>query len=396
MNAPENRRFEKEWEMAFEGKEISPSDKLWDGIELHLARNENEGNKRRLLFFKLMAAASISFAMIVGTWEGYQYYTSDQSNSTYSAKKESAVGTSEKVESSTSNDLSNTEQEGNSANTIIASNDARDNENISKENISNRNADNSGSYMIGKEKNLSKTKSGSLIKSNDETNQTDNQIAATNIEDNGTLLSELSKLFTLSESEESPKKITSLQADLSQEEPEMADLRMVPWYSQAQTKKKSSGKSLWTGINMSAGTFDPNVSSNSSANVQPSGLVSDVENTTGNENVPLTIGQERSGTSLGVGVNIGSQISEKVVIFSGLNYLQQTTSSSSNVVANAGQARAVSSYNQLSSSESLAITNDYEIENTYESVSIPVQAGYYLLDRKFNILLTAGVANDFF
>ena len=62
----EREKFEDKLKNAFEGAEVSPTENVWTNIELDLARAEAGMMKQRLVFFKMLAAASVIFAFIVG------------------------------------------------------------------------------------------------------------------------------------------------------------------------------------------------------------------------------------------------------------------------------------------------------------------------------------------
>ena len=70
----ERRKFEDSFKQAFDGAEVNTSDNVWTGIELELEKAEGDKTKRRLLFYKLLAAASVTFALCVA---GIGYYIID-------------------------------------------------------------------------------------------------------------------------------------------------------------------------------------------------------------------------------------------------------------------------------------------------------------------------------
>ncbi len=77
MKDMERESFENEWKNAFKQAEISPSDNLWTSIELDLERAEGEKMKRKLLHYKLMVAASVTFALCFAGI-GFYYFRSGQ------------------------------------------------------------------------------------------------------------------------------------------------------------------------------------------------------------------------------------------------------------------------------------------------------------------------------
>ena len=71
MNDMERRKFEDSFQEAFKDAEINPSENVWTNIELDLERANGDNMKRRIIFFKMLAAASVVFALCAG---GLTYY----------------------------------------------------------------------------------------------------------------------------------------------------------------------------------------------------------------------------------------------------------------------------------------------------------------------------------
>ena len=71
MTDMESRKFEDSFKKAFEEAEVSPSDSVWTNIALDLEKADGGKVRRRLLFYKTLAAASVLFAMAVA---GAGYY----------------------------------------------------------------------------------------------------------------------------------------------------------------------------------------------------------------------------------------------------------------------------------------------------------------------------------
>ncbi|HEY8937281.1 MAG TPA: outer membrane beta-barrel protein [Cyclobacteriaceae bacterium] len=80
MKDMERQKFENDFKNAFEQAGITPSENLWTGIELDLEKAESKKMRRTLFMYKLMAAASITFAMFVA---GAYYYTGLTTRSTH-------------------------------------------------------------------------------------------------------------------------------------------------------------------------------------------------------------------------------------------------------------------------------------------------------------------------
>lgn len=73
MKDTEKQKFENEWRDAFQDAEVTPSDTLWTNIELELEKAEGGKMRRRLLYYKLTAAASIAFALCIAGAGVYFY-----------------------------------------------------------------------------------------------------------------------------------------------------------------------------------------------------------------------------------------------------------------------------------------------------------------------------------
>jgi len=71
-------KFEKNWKEVFEGTELSPSDAVWVNINRDLAAAEGETMKKRIVLYQRIAAASVLFALLIGSLGIYQW--TDTSN----------------------------------------------------------------------------------------------------------------------------------------------------------------------------------------------------------------------------------------------------------------------------------------------------------------------------
>ena len=69
--------FDKQWEDAFKDAEMAPSEGVWDKIDSTLSKEEAGYFRRRALIYKLLAAASIIFALGVVMFS-INYYLGQQ------------------------------------------------------------------------------------------------------------------------------------------------------------------------------------------------------------------------------------------------------------------------------------------------------------------------------
>ena len=417
MNEPNNRHFENEWEMAFDNAEIKPSEAVWKEVELNLAKTENTSNKKRILFFQLLAAASVSFAMVVGSiqlYNNYDYseqlaydYTSNEVETESSYNRTLKSYQSELIDSTSLRTQQNHEIASittapktlrEKANHIVDSKgskfednlDIKDNS-IATSSISNSSFKEENSPELNKQNSINKSIELSASNKNES-----NYISTSEVNKDDS--DRLKNLYLTGVNEK--EYLKGLGFDLSYAKPGEIEMHMVPWlvYSNNSNKNDLFEKSSWTGISMAAGAFSPNSSrSGDMAFAAERALaLNDVNGDGFSSSNPLLIGEEEVGNSYSVGLNLGTRLTERLVVIGGLNYLQQTTSNTSNVITAGGENVVVSSYSELGNSSQIQTTNQYEIRSTYESISLPIQAGIYLIDKKFNILFLSGISNDFF
>ncbi|HZI25036.1 MAG TPA: hypothetical protein VFD46_08165, partial [Chryseolinea sp.] len=113
MNDMERRKFEDSFQDAFKNAEVTPSENVWTNIELDLERADGDKMKRRLFFFKTLAAASIVFAMSIA---GVGYYVLQISDRGHVAQKTAdSYGNSEGDE--LKNELNASSSENNNSST---------------------------------------------------------------------------------------------------------------------------------------------------------------------------------------------------------------------------------------------------------------------------------------
>lgn len=162
---------------------------------------------------------------------------------------------------------------------------------------------------------------------------------------------------------------------------------------------------LWAGLNVGSSLFDPNFDQGSNFQPKTSPALANFSSDDGARVLPQTASFNEStdpGISYSVGVNFGLRLTEKWVIQSGIAYAHRSASTNSttnvrNVAndiktpANFGNVATESDKNVLTS-----VTQDYQLLNSFQFASVPLKAGYLLVDRKFGIMVLAGVSADFF
>ena len=171
-------------------------------------------------------------------------------------------------------------------------------------------------------------------------------------------------------------------------------------YASEQKTKMSGSEKLWTSVGFAAGAFNAN-----NPNVTPAPSNS-FYNMNANSVNTAAKQSKASGTSYSLGVSMGTMISERWVVQGGINYLTQSSDYTANSVVvidnnySSLKAESVNAFTgqiaDASSQPKVAQTFPYNVNNNVRFVSVPVQAGYLLLNKKFGVQLNAGVSTDLF
>ena len=356
MQDTERQKFEEDWKSAFDGAEKTPPDRVWSSIELDLAGQETIVMKKRLVFYQRLAAATVLFALLTGV---YAFYPKHNGKQEVAVKKEDVKG----------NEIKSSEIESSE---------------IKEENGRDVNNENNSAKVYTRP--LS-TKT-SLASNGSEGSQTlaafNEPIAQEKTEENtGTITEEKAK-----EKIEEKKVAEVIASPLIQELPQEIVERK---------EKKKQKESLWLAFGGAAGNYTPNTPSASTssfsqfadATTKGPALFSLVAASTPKP-------QPKVGAAYSVGIAVGKKFG-RVVLQTGINLNRQQIDYTSNydarTASNSSKA-AVSDY--LAESTSLTFTNEYTVNSTMETLSIPVQAGYMIIDRKLGWQMNAGVSSDFF
>ncbi len=369
MKSSENRKFEEEWSQAFEGAEVAPSENVWTSIDLKLSHADSGNMKRRVIFYQRLAAAAVFFALCIGA-TGVWYLAGESEvkqlaktaeasheNTTADANSQSLSsndGTKDKVSSNSAESLNGTNQ---SDNRIAYRNTARTLIHGSSQQL----AGNSGDGTVS----LSELKSVSQ--------QSEIKHKWYDV----TLAKEVNFLATLKVNGKPIEQIASARK-----------FKEVP---KEKNNDKETKEDWWASVNGSGGIYSQTATSNSIA----ANLFSTGSNV--NLRTPPASSAANVGTSYSYGVSVGKKVSKRWVLMTGISYLNQSIDYNSNIVLQNSSNQSKAFFSEIATQSSdLATTTPYTIKNTNEFVSLPLQAGYLILNRKAGIQLNAGVAADLF
>ena len=329
--------YEKAWKDAFEGARLTPSDRLWMGIEASIANEEVAKYRRGMAYYKWLAAAGILlFAGLLG-------YLSYQS---ISMGKSLADNTS--------------------------------NQKINKSDIS---LTDSTSSISEKEIPKSFLSQQEIIQpSNRSEGDTPLTSKSTQSQINPTGIKHLMVI--------QPQQPKAANVDKGHNFPSLPErISGVPIYRPEENRVKMV---LWAGLSMAPGYFDPNYRSQSA--------VQGLQSPSFAQSALQPEEDHRTGLSMSFGFDMGVRLSHRWHLSSGIQYLNNNVQSSTNAILDHKTPifSSVIESLDLSDSRSNITFEPTELDNTFQFLSIPVQAGFLVLDKRVKLLVNAGVASDVF
>ncbi len=381
--------FEKAWRDAFDGAEATPSHSVWTNVELELEKSAGGKMRQRLLFYKLLAAASLVFAMGIGG----AYYISVQTDTSQTAGNLTlnTEGTREKTENNTPTQIDeavNSQELRRIENDRVVNSDGNASSTINPLRSENGNLTSVDKKFSASHDQLNG--GGKINASLSGAMPTTDQDSIGSFDDNfynrvmdrfisrplPPLVSTSKPKLIIADPYTEPDAGMVLLAKLNDEEKKYA----------AMDKSKST-ENIWTSIGFGAGSFNPNTAS--SLVSQSISLGGGTNQSSGNSGVS-------AGSSYSLDLQFGGRVINRFVLLGGISYLTQNASYTSTVVSMESSARAAS-LNDFSNTQNHSVANTpYGVNSNLQFISLPVQAGYLIVDRDFSVQLNGGVSTDFF
>ncbi len=381
--------FEHFWEKTFSEAEMEPSENVWDRIDANLSREEAGKFKKRVFMYKLLTAASIAFALGIGAFSLNYYLRNENTGDIASTPAQAETGTvtsnqpqeQQVIAPSTKQQLviddnakvaSNSQTTAGINNTIISSSPFIDTEAIINNIVSDQG--------LSSVPNLMDSRSTAVA-----------------------------ELF--------PRGLQPAvkDAELLAMVPE--HIYMIPIMPRGSSKRVSKEDDLnfIAGLDFSTGLFDPGFGQSDGSALNLGGNYAAMAKTE-NFNDQLASfntvnkdfqsvrnsGKETSpAVSYSYGANMGFKVARRILLQSGLSYRKSNSTTTATAyieeVGSGQRMPVVASYNYklegLSAVNSMAETS---LTNQYEFASIPIRAGYIILEKKINLTLLAGVSSEIF
>jgi hypothetical protein len=394
----ERQNFEDNLKKAFEEAEVSPTDNVWTNIELDLAKAESVVMKRRLAFYKMLAAASVVFALSAVGMNLY-FLKGNAPLSGSLTNITSLPGTETRADKTTdavTNEKNTSDANSATSNEIIDS---------KAENFP------ATSPIAETEKPVSKEKAGSLLQLTRNfiadqklsTPVAEREKKVADVTESVAVLGEtnLASLrpphqiaFRLPEKQDEVDPVASMMARLERRE-------MVMQQEEKKKDKKSrDGEKLWTSVGFAAGPFNSvTASALPHARSAPSNYMTSNTSFASKE-------AKASGIAYSMGVNMGTKLSERWVLQGGVNYLSQSSDYTAQAAIGTSdflsfRPASINELEKLNSADAqtstrVVTTAPYNVNNNVSYLSVPIQAGYLILNKKIGVQVNGGVATDLF
>jgi hypothetical protein len=389
----ERQEFEDSWKEAFKDSEVIPSDNVWTNVELDLERAKAATLRKRLVRYQLLAAASILFSIGVGV---SVFISNKNADSSLIALKESSTAVqSEKnlaeVEKSTSaEDRKSTTTSNNNLTDVQASTSPNVSKSSERKIITNQKA-----AEEVEESNASVNEILSAAQKPSEAIMNDSDLLSAVVSRSASLVEVYrpSLAGNIFEKKNEVDPVVSMMAKLEQREKEILEEE-----SSNEKHAKVITEKVWSSVGVAAGSFK-SVNSGASpslANSSTSALASSIANQE----------TKASGVAYSMGVNLGTKVTERWMVQGGVNYLNQTSEYTQQSLVQTQnftsfRPASINELNQLAAGDATdqktAITSaPYDVNNNVRYLSIPVQAGYLIVNRGIGLQMNAGVSTDLF
>jgi len=407
MEDTERKNFDEQWRKAFSDAEADPSEKVWSTIELKL---ENRKMKRRVFYYQRLAAALLLFVVamsviILGDWSGDEARLTnakqqeEKSTSNLGKTKEAneQLSAANEVTAADENNKESTETNKQKGQPVMTADKNESNPPVAK-NLNQKSSDVYGSKLsdkadvssrvAGTENNMENFITGN------ESGNSSNPVSSSNTSTEATTFP-TRRILMKDLAEPTPILLASiLQPELKVVPEGRRELPAMPAeFMASETRNESSEESLWLAVAGNAGSYNSGIS----PNIIPAASSFDSRGGVQAVAAPPKSEPASTGTAYSIGFNVGKKIAKRWILQSGVTYLTQSLNYTSNLVSY-GQGNVVTAFvSEFSSANSaLAITQPYTVTNSLEFVSVPLQVGYLIVDRKLGWQMNVGLAPDFF
>ncbi len=377
MNRLENseEKFEKEWRDAMEEASVTPPPAVWNEIDRKLAYAELSAYKSKVVYYRWAVAAVILLGMFVGVWQYYYFQNIDQALMGDLIEIDKP-GPMSSFEWDIRNEISNT-QNGFANNSEVYKSTTQENQ---------------GGVKIPKTNNASLADFAPVGDLGDDNQDINNMV-----------LLEIAAI-----------KGDGIAVNLEGEISEPTKIPVFRFYSDDQIdKQKVRDEKYFAGINFGSGGFDPNFQSLGSSlltnnlEVNPTAF-SLADNEAINKESPSIREGMVAGESMSLGVDFGMKVGKRFTLESGIQYARANAVTETNVVITTSSwQESIAATSQVSKNKKFSSVvqreeiveyeyRDVALTNEFQFTSVPLTAGYQVLDKKLKLEVNAGVVANLY
>lgn len=389
MKNMEKGKFEDLWKNAFDNGEVDPSDSVWTNVELDLEKAKGRHLKRRLMFFQMLAAASIIFSIGIGVFSFY--FVNNQKDAETILSQNALLEKPARLSfSSESNSYTDSIAE-----VAVEPKTIKVPPVTSQINSKKQHSLSSGIPLLADRKNnFAKNILEDQEDFSGDPGYVKKDIIFRELFNNSGILT---PIYTPRQIEpdilkhnEEVDPVVAMLTRLEEREKEVGGER------KNKDHETSKSENLWTSVGIAAGSF-----TTMHASVSPTS-----SNATLASNATIVDQEAKaSGYSYSMGVQVGTKLSNRWVIQGGFNYLSHSSDyTAHNMVVSSQNYQSIrpASTNELVKADIENLTDEivntapYNINNNLRYLSIPMQAGYMVVNKSFGMQFNAGVATDLF
>jgi hypothetical protein len=349
MQGMERQKFEEGWKKAFDGAESTPPDRVWNSIEVDLAGQESATMKKKVAFYQRLAAAMLVFGLIAGS---YGFYAS-------SLRNEREVFNVQGSPSTKGSDNSGVQKE----NPVITTTDEKQEERKPQQ----------------------------------------HPVQQHNVQQQLALVEEPRAVGQAQPEQEPVGVKQEEEKEVIQKEEDHVTAVVSPLFQEIETpeavvepkRPKRQRENLWLAFGGSAGNYTPNTPTATTPTISQFSFSAKAP-TLSFATTMVPKQQPKVGSSYSVGIGVGKRFG-RFVVQTGVNLNKQQINYTSNYDAHTTSNTTVAAMaDYIPQNSGLTFTNEYTVSSTMDVVSIPVQLGYMIVDRRLGWQLNGGVSNDFF
>lgn len=392
-----NGEFEQSWKSAFSGEEVTPPSRIWSEIDHSLTQTQLSSLQKKTALYKWTAAAAVIFAVSLSVMAlslNYQDITSWLGLKTSDQNEETIAQLEESDESSRSSNYAGF--------SILRDDLVEDASTTFDASVSDLSRSEAEVKQTVSDRNSIAARSNYPTVARVQESLPDVQFASPHFGERAFVLANPN----IPRAYHAPLMGKGADGLFISNDPDPTSFRVngVMIFDVKRPVLNAESKTrFWSGVDVASGYFNPNYGPGTFITPQEI-LIKDVAS---REPVPELSENMRGGASYSVGINFGMILKDRWSLEVGALYSLLGARTFTNLILESdGFNKAVAYSSEIAGLESVAnlveseltklSVDDIQINNTFQFISFPVQLGYKLLDKRFNVTLNGGLAANLY